>query len=76
MNPNSQQGFKWRGYAYRLLGKWEEAHADLCAAQKNDYDESVAEWIKEVLPNVNFYINFLKKILLFNKYFELKKIGK
>jgi len=53
LNPNSQQGLKWRGYAYRLLGKWEEAHVDFCAAQKNDYDESVAEWIKEVLPNAN-----------------------
>lgn len=53
INSNSQQALKWRGYAHKLLGHWEEAHIDLCKAQNNDYDETVAEWIKSVVPNAN-----------------------
>ncbi len=44
--------------ALRLLGKWEEAHTDFCAAQKNDFDEDVAQWIKEVTPNVTLNLDY------------------
>jgi hypothetical protein len=47
-----------------MLGMWEESHIDLCAAQKNDFDEDVAQWIKDVAPNVNFdlfYKDFVRK---------------
>jgi len=38
-------------FVIRLLGKWEEAAADLRAACKLDYDDQANEWLKEVTPN-------------------------
>ncbi|KAK6740591.1 hypothetical protein RB195_008816 [Necator americanus] len=52
INPDSAQGYKFRGRAYRLLGKWVEAHSDLATACKLDYDDVANEWLKEVEPNV------------------------
>lgn len=51
INPDSAQGYKFRGRANRLLGKWLEAHADLTTACKLDYDDTANEWLKEVVPN-------------------------
>ncbi|PIO60693.1 tetratricopeptide repeat protein, partial [Teladorsagia circumcincta] len=51
INADSAQGYKFRGRAYRLLGKWVEAHADLATACKLDYDDVANEWLKEVEPN-------------------------
>lgn len=51
LNPDSSAGYKFRGRAYRLLGKWSEAHKDLVLACKIDYDDTAAEWLKEVEPN-------------------------
>lgn len=51
INPDSAQGYKFRGRAYRLLGKWVEAHTDLATACKLDYDDVANEWLKEVEPN-------------------------
>uniref|UniRef100_A0A0K0CXF8 TPR_REGION domain-containing protein n=1 Tax=Angiostrongylus cantonensis TaxID=6313 RepID=A0A0K0CXF8_ANGCA len=53
INPDSAQAYKFRGRAYRLLGKWVEAHTDLATACKLDYDDVANEWLKEVEPNVS-----------------------
>ncbi|KAJ1373922.1 hypothetical protein KIN20_036483 [Parelaphostrongylus tenuis] len=60
INPDSAQGYKFRGRAYRLLGKWVEAHTDLATACKLDYDDTANEWLKEVEPNA-------KKIQEYNR---------
>uniref|UniRef100_A0A7I4YDW0 STI1 domain-containing protein n=1 Tax=Haemonchus contortus TaxID=6289 RepID=A0A7I4YDW0_HAECO len=60
INADSAQGYKFRGRAYRLLGKWVEAHADLATACKLDYDDVANEWLKEVEPNA-------KKIQEYNR---------
>ncbi|CAD6185983.1 unnamed protein product [Caenorhabditis auriculariae] len=54
INPDSAQGYKFRGRANRLLGRWVEAKTDLATACKLDYDETANEWLKEVQPNVSF----------------------
>uniref|UniRef100_A0A8R1HJR4 TPR_REGION domain-containing protein n=1 Tax=Caenorhabditis japonica TaxID=281687 RepID=A0A8R1HJR4_CAEJA len=51
INPDSAQGYKFRGRAQRLLGKWVEAKTDLATACKLDYDDVANEWLKEVEPN-------------------------
>jgi len=51
VNPDSAQGYKFRGRAHRLLGHWIEAHQDLAMACKLDYDDTANEWLKEVEPN-------------------------
>ena len=43
---------------YRLLGKWEEAAADLSTACKLDYDDMANEMLKEVLPRVGYFLSF------------------
>ena len=52
VNPDSAQSYKWRGRAYQLLGKWEEAGKDLATASKLDYDDDVNVWLKEIKPKV------------------------
>jgi len=51
INPDSAQGYKFRGRANRLLGNWADAHKDLATACKLDFDETAYEWLKEVEPN-------------------------
>lgn len=80
LNPDSSAGYKFRGRAYRfillfyyfifffifrLLGKWSEAHKDLVLACKIDYDDTAAEWLKEVEPNVS--ILYKLSVFLYNK---------
>ena len=60
INPDSAQGYKFRGRANRLLGNWLEAHKDLAMACKLDYDDTANEWLKEVEPNA-------KKLLEYNR---------
>ncbi|CDW60726.1 hsc70 interacting protein [Trichuris trichiura] len=55
LNPNVAQPYKYRGWANRLIGRWEEAHHDLCLASKLDCDEEVFQWLKEVEPNVSLF---------------------
>ena len=52
INPDSAQGYKWRGRAHLLLGHWEEAAKDLQTACKLDYDEDADEWLREIKPKV------------------------
>jgi len=53
LNPDSAQGYKWRGRANQLLGHWEEAAKDLQLASKLDFDEDVSIWLKEIKPKVS-----------------------
>ena len=64
INPDSAQGYKFRGRANRLLGKWVEAKTDLATACKLDYDEAANEWLKEVEPNVSFKYENTNKFIL------------
>ena len=50
INPDSDQPYKWRGKAHRLLGHWEEAAHDLALACKLDYDEDASAMLKEIQP--------------------------
>ncbi|CAJ0580678.1 unnamed protein product, partial [Mesorhabditis spiculigera] len=58
INPDSAQGYKYRGRAYRLLGNFRKAHQDLVTACKLDYDDQANEWLKEVEPNVGTFSFF------------------
>ncbi|KAK6057262.1 tetratricopeptide repeat protein [Cooperia oncophora] len=62
INADSAQGYKFRGRAYRLLGKWVEAHADLATACKLDYDDVANEWLKEVEPNLDLVLRNYRNI--------------
>ena len=66
LNPDSAQGYKWRGKAHRLLGHWEDAAKDLRTACKLDYDDSAYELLKDVeirvsdsQPNIDSYTGLL-----------------
>ena len=56
INPDSAQGYKWRGRAHQLLGHWEEAAKDLQTACKLDFDEDANMWLKEIKPKVSISI--------------------
>ncbi|XP_051160994.1 putative protein FAM10A4 [Leptopilina boulardi] len=51
LNSDSAAAHKFRGRAYQLLGKWEEAANDLRFACQLDFDEQADEWLREVTPN-------------------------
>lgn len=53
LNPDSAAAHKFRGRAYHLLGRFEDAAADLRLACKFDFDEQADEWLREVTPNVS-----------------------
>ena len=42
-NPDSAKALRIRGSAHRFLGSYEAAQADLAAAQRIDYDDSIDE---------------------------------
>lgn len=48
LNPDSAKSLKTRGKAYRLLGDWEKASADLGQGNTIDFDEESAEIQKVV----------------------------
>ena len=48
INPDSAKGYKTRGIAFSMLGKWEEAAKDLHVASKLDYDEEISSVLKKV----------------------------
>merc|ERR1712121_200079 len=66
INKDSAQPYKWRGRAYRLLGKYEEAYHDFQTSCRLDFDEIVVEWQKEVEPNA-------KKIMEHNRKYERQR---
>ncbi|XP_074557288.1 TPR repeat-containing thioredoxin TDX isoform X1 [Curcuma longa] len=53
INPDSAKGYKYRGMAKAMLGKWGEAASDLHVASKLDYDEEIKSVLKKVEPNVH-----------------------
>ena len=52
LNPDSAQGYKWRGRAQQLLGHWEEAAKNFQTANRLDYDDDVSVWMKEIKSKV------------------------
>lgn len=48
INPDSAKGYKTRGMAHAMLGRWEEAAKDLRMASKLDYDEEIGSVLKKV----------------------------
>jgi suppressor of tumorigenicity protein 13 len=50
INPDSAKGYKTRGMAYAMLGKWEEAARDLHTASNMDFDEEINAVLKKVKP--------------------------
>ena len=53
LNPDSAQGYKWKGIGHRLLGQWELACKNLQDACKLDFDEVANAMLKEVEPRVS-----------------------
>jgi len=55
LNPDSAKALRTRGVAYRYLGEYEKAQADLSLAQRIDYDDTVThvhEYVKERLAKL------------------------
>ena len=52
LNPDSAQGYKWRGMAHCLLGHWEEAAKDLQMSCRLDYDDDANATLKEIKSKV------------------------
>merc|ERR1711915_398729 len=61
INKDSAQPYKWRGRAYRLLGKYVEAYNDFNTACRLDCDETTIEWKKEVEPNAKKIMEHTRK---------------
>ena len=52
LNPDSAQGYKWRGKAHSLLGHWEDAAKDLQMACRLDYDDDANAALKQIKSKV------------------------
>ncbi|KER25906.1 hypothetical protein T265_14120, partial [Opisthorchis viverrini] len=50
LNPDSAAPYKWRGFAHKMLGHWEEAFNDFQTSLKLDYSEDAYEAMKDVEP--------------------------
>ncbi|XP_038055579.1 hsc70-interacting protein-like [Patiria miniata] len=61
LNPDSAQGYKWKGIAHRLLGQWELAAKNLQSACKLDFDEVAYSTLKEVEPNAKLIAEHKRK---------------
>eukprot|EP00747_Dinoflagellata_sp_TGD_P079765 gnl/TRDRNA2_/TRDRNA2_160631_c0_seq2.p1 gnl/TRDRNA2_/TRDRNA2_160631_c0~~gnl/TRDRNA2_/TRDRNA2_160631_c0_seq2.p1 ORF type:complete len:345 (+),score=91.85 gnl/TRDRNA2_/TRDRNA2_160631_c0_seq2:56-1090(+) len=48
LNPDSGTAFKLRGQSNAKIGLWEEAHSDLAAGLRLDYDETLEELARSV----------------------------
>ena len=53
INPDSAQGYKWRGKAHCLLGNWEAASKDLQMACRLDYDDDANAALKDIKSKVS-----------------------
>ncbi|KAL5967067.1 Hsc70-interacting protein, partial [Taenia solium] len=51
LNPDSAAAYKWRGFAHKALGHWEEAYMDLQTSLKLDYSDDAYDAMKAVEPN-------------------------
>nr|KAG5701805.1 hypothetical protein BaRGS_000795 [Batillaria attramentaria] len=61
LNPDSAQGYKWRGKAHKALGHWEEAYHDLTLACKLDYDDDANMALHDVTPNAKKIMEHKRK---------------
>ncbi|KAJ3705814.1 hypothetical protein LUZ61_009519 [Rhynchospora tenuis] len=73
INPDSAKGYKARGMAKAMLGKWEEAASDLHVAAKLDYDDEINAVLKKVEPNVHKIEEHRRKYEHLRKEREMKK---
>uniref|UniRef100_A0ACD5Y244 Uncharacterized protein n=1 Tax=Avena sativa TaxID=4498 RepID=A0ACD5Y244_AVESA len=73
INPDSAKGYKSRGMAKAMLGKWEDAAHDLHLAAKLDFDEEIGAELKKVEPNVHKIEEHKKKYERLRKEREMKK---
>ncbi|PKU68669.1 TPR repeat-containing thioredoxin TDX [Dendrobium catenatum] len=80
LNPTSAilyatraKGYKSRGMAKALLGKWEEAAFDLHTASKLDHDEEIHSVLKMVEPNLQKIEEHHKKYERLKKEREQRK---
>ncbi|KAG0456145.1 hypothetical protein HPP92_023933 [Vanilla planifolia] len=76
INPDSAKGYKARGMAKALLGKWEEAANNLHIASKLDHDEDIQSALKMVEPNVQKIEEHRKKYERLKKEREKRKAKK
>ncbi|KAG6525740.1 hypothetical protein ZIOFF_015707 [Zingiber officinale] len=74
INPDSAKGYKTRGIALAMLGKWEEAAKDLHVASKLDYDEEINSVLKKVEPNAHKIEEHHRKYERLRKEREEKKL--
>ncbi|NXA50131.1 F10A1 protein, partial [Nothocercus julius] len=61
INPDSAQPYKWRGKAYWLLGRWQQAAKDLALACQLDYDEDTNDMLKEAQRRVQRTLEHQRK---------------
>ncbi|KAL5201089.1 hypothetical protein ABZP36_035443 [Zizania latifolia] len=73
INPDSAKGYKSRGMAKAMLGKWEDAAHDLHMAAQLDYDEEIGTELKKVEPNVHKIEEHRKKYERLRKERDMKK---
>ncbi|KAF3324180.1 TPR repeat-containing thioredoxin TDX isoform X1 [Carex littledalei] len=73
INPDSAKGYKSRGMAKAMLGKWEEAASDLHLAAKLDFDEEINVVLKQVEPIVHKIEEHRRKYERLRKEREMKK---
>lgn len=50
-NPDSAQGYKWRGKAHAMIGEYKKANEDLAKAQAIDFDDETHDWIPPIKDN-------------------------
>ncbi|XP_050255457.1 TPR repeat-containing thioredoxin TDX [Quercus robur] len=73
INPDSAKGYKIRGMARAILGRWEESASDLHVASTLDYDEEIGLVLKKVEPNARKIEEHHRKYERLRKERELKK---
>ncbi|KAI6694220.1 hypothetical protein NL676_021930 [Syzygium grande] len=73
INLDSAKGYKARGMARAILGKWEEAASDLHVASKIDHDEEISMVLKKVEPNARKIEEHRRKYQRLRKEKEQKK---
>ncbi|KAL4633023.1 hypothetical protein ACB092_04G091200 [Castanea dentata] len=73
INPDSAKGYKIRGMARAILGRWEESASDLRVASTLDYDEEIGLVLKKVEPNARKIVEHHRKYERLRKERELRK---
>lgn len=74
INPNSAKGYKSRGMARAMLGRWEEAAKDLHMASTLDYDEEISAVLKKVTSFTDWNMLCIS-VLLVSLVFKLNKVS-